>query len=140
MSQLSPFGARLVTEVIGCADADPDPVHEHRTAYYPTQYVYDASNAPHKFVRMRLNNGIVPLDTIRGGACSGRTDGLCALEDFVASQADAEELANYDFACFANYTLDDPTNGDDYDGRVDDGTAGITVYPGRLTAEYVENL
>lgn len=132
MSKITPFGAKLITEVIGCADQDPVAVHEHRTQYYPTQYGYDPANATHKFVRMRLNNGIVPLDTIRGGKCVGRSDGLCSLQDFVTSQADAEELANYDFACFANYTLIEPLNGNDYDGRIDEDTEGIIINPGRL--------
>ena len=81
---------------------------------------------------MRLNNGIVPLDSIRGGKCQGRSDGLCKLEDFVASQADAEKLANYDYACFANYTLVEPLNGNDYDGRIDEKTPGVVVHEGRL--------
>jgi len=132
MSRITPFGAKLITEVIGCADSHPTPVHAARVAYYPSQHGYDASNAPHKFIRMRLNNGIVPLDSIRGGECAGRSDGLCGLGDFVASQAEAEELANYDFACFANYTLVEPLDGRDYDGRVDGGTPGVVVHPGRL--------
>lgn len=140
LSHLTPFGARLITEVIGCADADPKAVHDYRTQYYPSQYGYNAANASHKFIRMRLNNGIIPLNTIRGEACMGRTDGMCAMSDFLQSQADVEELANYDFACFANYTLNAPTNGNDYDGRVTNETVGITVHPGRLTAEYIENL
>ncbi|KAK3083571.1 hypothetical protein LTR53_020170, partial [Teratosphaeriaceae sp. CCFEE 6253] len=69
LSHMTPFGARLITEVIGCADADPAAVHEHRTQYYSTQYGYDSTNAPNKFVRMRLNNGIIPLETIRTGEC-----------------------------------------------------------------------
>ncbi|KAI7346312.1 hypothetical protein KC336_g22823, partial [Hortaea werneckii] len=117
-----------------------EPVHEHRTTYYPTQYGYDPTNAPHKFIRMRLNNGILPLDTIRGGFCEGRPDGLCAKDDFLASQYEAMELANYDFACFANYTILDPTNGRDYDGTVDNGTKGIVVNDGRIDAEYIESL
>ncbi|KAL1586446.1 hypothetical protein WHR41_05236 [Cladosporium halotolerans] len=132
MSRITPFGAKLVTEVIGCADPNPSPVRESRTFYYPSQYGYDASNAPHKFVRMRLNNGLVPLDSIRGGRCEGRSDGMCELSDFVASQAGAEELANYNFACFANYTLSEPLDGHDYDGRVDESTPGVVVHPGRL--------
>lgn len=132
MSRITPFGAKLVTEVVGCADPNPSPVRESRTFYYPSQYGYDAANAPHKFVRMRLNNGLVPLDSIRGGRCGGRSDGMCELSDFVASQAGAEELANYDFACFANYTLAEPLDGHDYDGRVDESTPGVVVHPGRL--------
>lgn len=140
LSRLTPFGAKLITEVVGCAESEPKAVHRHRTYYTPGQYGYDATNAPYKFVRMRLNDGILPLATIRGGKCEGRTDGLCALGDFVASQADAAALANYDFACFANYTLVEPTNGKDYDGTVNNGTAGVVVNPGRLTANYVESL
>ncbi|KAK5167034.1 uncharacterized protein LTR77_007763 [Saxophila tyrrhenica] len=140
LSKITPFGGRLITEVIGCADPNPLEQHNARTQYYPTQYGYDPANAPHKFIRMRLNNGILPLDTIRGGQCAGRTDGMCAMEDFLASQAKAEELANYHFACFANYTLDDPFNGNDYDGTVNRDTEGITLYNGTITAEYVEDV
>ncbi|TKA83048.1 hypothetical protein B0A55_00855 [Friedmanniomyces simplex] len=136
LSNITPFGARLITEVIGCADADPTAVHSHRTQYYPKQYGYDPANATHKFIRMRLNNGILPLETIRTGECLGRTDGMCPLDSFLASQWEAEKLANYQFACFANYTITAPTNGNDYDGAVNNGTAGIVVSPGEITAEY----
>ena len=133
LSRLTPFGGKLITEVVGCADAEPTAQHDHRTYYYPTQYGYDASNAPYKFIRMRANNGILPLDTIRGGYCGGRTDGLCAIEDFLASQYEAEKLANYQFACFANYTLIDPFNGADYDGTINSSTPGVIVYPGGIS-------
>ncbi|KAH8804614.1 histidine phosphatase superfamily [Xylogone sp. PMI_703] len=122
LSDLTPFGARLITEVIGCSSPDPAPVKESRVQYTPTTYGYDPKNATSKFIRMRLNNGIVPLNTIRGGKCgtasSGRVDGLCALESFVESQSQVSELSNYDFACFGNYTLKNGTGGADYDGTV----------------------
>lgn len=140
LSHMTPFGGRLITEVVGCASENPTAVHDHRTYYYPTQYGYDPSNAPYKFIRMRLNNGILPLDTIRGGQCLGRTDGLCAMEDFLASQYEAESLANYQFACFANYTINNPTNGNDYDGTVNNSTGGVVVSPGEITAEYLDSL
>ena len=120
LSHLTPFGGRLVTEVIGCTTSDPSPVASPRTQYYPTQYGYNPANATHKFIRMRLNNGILPLDTIRGGACKGRRDGMCAMNKFLKSQADAYALSNYDFACFGNYTIADPTSGKDYDGTISD--------------------
>ncbi|KAK5688757.1 hypothetical protein LTS10_000735 [Elasticomyces elasticus] len=135
LSHMTPFGGRLITEVIGCADANPAAIHNHRTQYYPTQYGYDPANAPNKFIRVRLNDGIVPLGTIRTGECLGRTDGMCALDDFLASQWQAEELANYQFACFANYTILAPTNGNDYDGTVNAETGGIVVSPGQITAD-----
>lgn len=122
LSHMTPFGGRLVTEVIGCAVSNPAPVAAHRTPYTPTQYGYDAANATYKFIRMRLNNGILPLNTIRGGACgnatSGRVDGMCDLGSFVESQAGSYALSNYDYACFGNYTIPNPTNGTDYDGAI----------------------
>ncbi|MCJ1456883.1 hypothetical protein MMC28_007249 [Mycoblastus sanguinarius] len=124
LSHLTPFGGRLVTEVIGCTSSSPAPVASHRTQYYPGQYGYHAANATSKFIRMRLNNGILPLDTIRGGACgnsttgAGRPDGMCAMSNFLQSQANAYALSNYDYACFGNYTIADPTNGHDYDGTI----------------------
>ena len=118
LSHLTPFGGRLITEVIGCASSDPIPVANHRTQYYPTQYGYNPANATHKFIRMRLNDGILPLETIRGGACKGRSDGMCAMDKFLQSQGDAYALSDYDFACFGNYTVSDPTSGKDYDGTI----------------------
>ena len=61
LSRLTPFAARLITEVIGCNSSNPDPVLNKRTQYSPGQYGYDPVNANNKFVRMRLNNGILPL-------------------------------------------------------------------------------
>ena len=118
LSKLTPFGGRLVTEVIGCNSANPTAVSGHRTQYYPSQYGYNAANATRKFIRMRVNNGILPLNTIRGGACEGRTDGMCAMDKFMQSQANADKLANYQYACFANYTVSNPTSGRDFDGTI----------------------
>lgn len=118
LSHLTPFAAKLVTEVIGCSEADPTAVHSKRQYYTPTQYGYSADNATHKFIRMRLNHGILPLSTIRGGACGNRTDGLCEMGNFLASQANAYELSNYNYACFGNYTIENATNIVDYDGAI----------------------
>ncbi|CAD0018612.1 unnamed protein product [Aureobasidium pullulans] len=125
LSKMTPFGGHLTTEVIGCSGPNPAAVSKERVQYYPEQYGYNASNATHKFVRMRLNNGILPLDTLRGGACKGRTDGMCALDKFVASQNASYALSNYDYACFGNWTIANTTNGFDYDGTVHLGQAGI---------------
>lgn len=122
LSHLTPFAARLVTEVIGCGSSDPSPVNMTRTYSTPTQFGYDPSNATSKFIRMRLNNGILPLSTIRGGACGNRPDGLCALGDFLASQEDAYQMSNYDYACFANYTIANATSGFDFDGAITNTT------------------
>lgn len=55
LSRMTPFGARLITEVIGCSKADPTAVEDQRTYYYPEQYGYNASNATHKFIRVSVS-------------------------------------------------------------------------------------
>lgn len=135
LSKMTPFGARLITEVIGCNSANPAAVHSQRTQYYPSQYGYNATTATHKFIRMRLNSGILPLYTIRGGLCAGRSDGMCSMSNFLQSQANAETLANYNYACFGNYSIIAPTNGNDYDGTITNTTAGVLHYPGMITAD-----
>ena len=134
---MTPFGGRLITEVVGCSSNDPAEVKDHRTEYYPGQYGYNKANAANKFIRMRVNNGILPLSTIRGGKCQGRNDGLCSLNNFLDSQKTAGTLANYQFSCFANYTLKNPLQAVDYDGAVNASSSAINVYPGQLTAEYI---
>lgn len=118
LSHLTPFGGRLITEVVGCSSSNPAPVAQHGTFYSSSQNGYDPSNVSNKFIRMRLNNGVLPLSTIRGGACGDRSDGLCPLNSFLQSQADAVKLSNYQYACFGNYTIPDPTSGKDYDGTI----------------------
>lgn len=122
LSHLTPFAAKLVTEVIGCGSADPEAVSNTRTYSNPTQYGYNPNNATYKFIRMRLNHGILPLSTIQGGACEGRTDGLCSMDNFLSSQANAYEMSNYNYACFGNYTIANATSGENYNGAITNTT------------------
>jgi len=117
---MTPFGAHLVTEVIGCTSPTPEVNPYHSTVYSRTANGYNAANATSKFIRQRLNNGILPLQSIRGGACEGRTDGLCPMADFVRSQDNSTNLANYQYACFGNWsiTYDEVLSGKDYDGTI----------------------
>ena len=62
------------------------------------------------------------------------------MDKFLASQEEAMKLANYQFACFANYTLTAPFSGRDYDGTVYNGTPGVVFHPGEITAWYVDNV
>lgn len=118
VSHMTPFGARLMTETIGCSSPNPIAEKTPKVQYTPTQYGYNPANATNKFIRMRLNHGILPLYTIRGGACKGRVDGMCAMEKFLESQKNATALANYDYVCFGNWTLTNVTSGKDYDGTL----------------------
>ncbi|KAF2682005.1 phosphoglycerate mutase-like protein [Lentithecium fluviatile CBS 122367] len=118
VSHLVPFTARLITEIIGCDSAHPKPEKHERVRYYASQYGYDSDTkeGKHRFVRMKLNGAVLPLSSARGGACKGRTDEMCPLENFVESQEKAKERANYREACFGDYEV--PTDGRDLDGTV----------------------
>ncbi|KAF9736085.1 histidine acid phosphatase [Paraphaeosphaeria minitans] len=120
VAHMAPFTARLVTEVIGCDSANPKPEKHERVRYYASQYGYESDeglkNSKHRFVRMRLNGGLLPLSSIRGGACKGRADEMCPLEHFIKSQEKAKERANYGKACFGDYDV--VNDGRDVDGTV----------------------
>lgn len=105
ISHMTPFAARLITEKIGCISPTPNETNSTRTQYTKSQYKYSAALATNKFIRIRLNDGIIPLDTMRGGLCSvGRTDGMCPLNRFITAQGINEILANYAYTCFGNYS------------------------------------
>ena len=42
-------------------------------------------------------------------------------------------------ACFVKYAIIAPTNGDDYDGMVNNSTGGIIVSPAEITAQCTDN-
>ncbi|CAF1386683.1 unnamed protein product [Adineta steineri] len=105
VSRMTPFTARLIIEKIGCTSSVPIAINSSHTEYSSSSVL-----KPYKFIRMKLNNGVLPLDTIRGGLCSiGRTDGLCPLDNFLASQNNASVMANFNYVCFGNYTIDSNT-------------------------------
>ena len=43
---------------------------------------------------------------------------MCALGDFMRSQQNSTAMANYNYSCFGNYTITDPTSGKDFDGVI----------------------
>lgn len=49
------------------------------------------------------------------------------MDSFISGQYENMKLANYEFACFANYTLNNATNGFDWDGTVNRNTSGEFV-------------
>lgn len=118
ISHLIPFAAKLTTEVIECDSPHPKPVKHERVHYYASQYGYsdDMKGYKHRFIRMKLNGGVLPLSSIRGGACKGRSDELCSFDDFIESQKEARERATYQKACFGDFDV--PKDGRDVDGTV----------------------
>ncbi|KAF2636570.1 3-phytase [Massarina eburnea CBS 473.64] len=117
ISRLVPFAAHLVTEVVECGVGEPVPVERQ---YFTSSSTSGTGNKDegekYRFVRMRLNNAILPLSSIRGDKCKGRPDELCPLDAFLESQKEASERAAYQEACFGEY--EGPKDGRDVDGTV----------------------
>ena len=113
LGKIAPFSGHLITEKIGCTEPNPTATNSNSTIYTKGQNGYSAAEATNKFIRIRLNNGILPLSTIRGGLCSDRTDGLCSLSDFTQSQSNATSEANYEFICFGSYVFNETLNNGD---------------------------
>ncbi|KAI0652160.1 phosphoglycerate mutase-like protein [Trametes meyenii] len=81
---LVPFASNLVGQVLSCP----------------------ASHKSHKkesFIRFLLNDGVVPLTGI--AHCSENKDGLCAVADFVKGMKERIAEVDYEYDCFANYTV-----------------------------------
>ncbi|CAF3936116.1 unnamed protein product, partial [Adineta steineri] len=95
LSQMTPFGARLFTEVLTCSSSNPK-VKKTKSTVYSKPNITDGR----KFIRMQLNEKTLPLHTI---GCPVRSDGLCSLEDFLVATSKTNEEAQYAAACFGDY-------------------------------------
>jgi 3-phytase len=98
ISEIAPFGARLYTEVLECSTSNPKSETSNETIIYSNPNI----TYGWKFIRMQLNEKTLPLHTL---GCPFRSDGLCSLEDFLATQMTSTADAQYSAACFGNYVI-----------------------------------
>ncbi|EPQ60549.1 phosphoglycerate mutase-like protein [Gloeophyllum trabeum ATCC 11539] len=89
-TQVSPFASNLVGQVLSCP----------------------ASNVS-THIRWILNDAVMPLTGLKG--CQEDPNGLCELSAFIAGMQERMAEIDYDFDCFANYTV--PTPDTIIDGR-----------------------
>ncbi|KAF9462121.1 histidine phosphatase superfamily [Collybia nuda] len=82
-NRVVPFASNLVGQVLSCPAFDK-----------PEQ------------IRWILNDAVLPLTGIRG--CEKNDDGLCGLSTFIAAMEQRIGEVDFDFDCFANYTIPDP--------------------------------
>lgn len=81
-SRVTPFAARLVFEVIDCAE-----------------------NTTTTYLRAKINEAVIPMGHDQG--CEVRPDGLCKLDDFFShQQKNAYKDAKYDLVCFGKNGTD----------------------------------
>ncbi|TFK56975.1 phosphoglycerate mutase-like protein [Heliocybe sulcata] len=83
VSQISPFGSNLVGQVLSCP----------------------ASNVS-THIRWILNDAVLPLTGIQG--CPEDPNGLCALSTFISAYKQRIAEVDYNFDCYANYTVPVP--------------------------------
>ncbi|TFY81485.1 hypothetical protein EWM64_g2528 [Hericium alpestre] len=81
-SHISPFGSNFVGQVLSCPASDK-PTH----------------------IRFVLNDGVLPLTGVRG--CEACENGLCAIDTFIKGMQERVDEIDYQFDCFANYTIPD---------------------------------
>jgi hypothetical protein len=61
------------------------------------------TNGTTTYMHMLLNQRTVPLGKSYS-ACGNRTDGWCEYDAFMQSLGTANDLADYQYACFGNYS------------------------------------
>ncbi|TFK56976.1 phosphoglycerate mutase-like protein [Heliocybe sulcata] len=89
-TQISPFASNLVGQVLSCPASD---VSTH--------------------IRWILNDGVLPLTGLNG--CPEDKNGLCPLATYISVMKERIAEIDYDFDCYANYTV--PTPDTIIDGR-----------------------
>ncbi|KZT30677.1 phosphoglycerate mutase-like protein [Neolentinus lepideus HHB14362 ss-1] len=89
-TQVSPFASNLVGQVLSCPASD---VSTH--------------------IRWILNDAVVPLTGLKG--CPEDKNGLCPLSTFITGMNERIAEIDYNFDCYANYTV--PTPDTIIDGR-----------------------
>ncbi|KAL4902043.1 hypothetical protein BDW74DRAFT_158959 [Aspergillus multicolor] len=98
LSELTPFGARFLSEVWTCpanvSFASLDPV------LYSNPFI-ENSNGTSKYIRFVLNSAPLPLEGLLG--CGNAVNGFCPLDRFLKGAPMLKEKAQYQEACFGDY-------------------------------------
>lgn len=97
VSHITPFGMRFVTEII----RTPYPVSASRSSSNSST-IYDTSGNSTTYIHFILNQRTLPAHS-SFSTCPYRDDGWCELNDWLKSQQDNLELANFKEACFGDY-------------------------------------
>jgi hypothetical protein len=92
VSHMTPFGARLDIEII----KTPLPLSPNRDGYL--------RGGETKYIHFVLNQRTLPLGHSFPECDPGRKDGWCELETFLSVQDSMADKANFDIACFGDYS------------------------------------
>ncbi|CAG8094246.1 unnamed protein product [Penicillium olsonii] len=98
LSQMTPFGARLMSEIWTCPSDTSfeslDPVLYSNPSLKSTADTKD-------YIRFVLNNAPLPLDGL--AECEGSKNGFCHVEKFLRGVPAMKRKAQYQKACFGKY-------------------------------------
>lgn len=98
LNKLTPFGARLNTEVWSCPS--PTSIKHLDPVLYSNPDLSGGKNTT-DYIRFMLNNAPVPLDGLK--RCEKGVNGFCDVRDFVAAVPGLKRDAEYQFACFGKH-------------------------------------
>ncbi|KAG2001652.1 hypothetical protein GB937_009994 [Aspergillus fischeri] len=98
MSQMTPFGARLMSEVWTCPrNASFDSLAPVLYRNPHVEHTVDTT----RFIRFVLNGAPLPLDGLVG--CEQARHGFCPVEGFLSGVPTLKKEAEYQKACFGHY-------------------------------------
>ncbi|GMF81939.1 unnamed protein product [Aspergillus oryzae] len=98
LNDLTPFGARFMSEVWTC------PSNVSFDSLDPILYVnprLESTRTTKRYIRFVLNNAPLPLDGLVG--CEDSQNGFCAVDGFLSGVPTLKENAKYQEACFGEY-------------------------------------
>jgi hypothetical protein len=102
LNKMTPFGARFISEIWTCPSSSDTRPFENLT---PVAYInpdLSSSNDTTDYIRFMLNDAPVPVHGIK--SCADAVNGFCAVKNFLKDVPRMHEEAEYQQACFGNYT------------------------------------
>lgn len=99
LSQMTPFGARFISEIWTCPS---DVSFDYLDPVLYTNPSIKSTAKTTDYIRFVLNNSPLPQDGLIG--CEDSSNGFCQLDKFLRGVPTLKDQAQFQKACFGNYT------------------------------------
>ncbi|KAJ5930478.1 Histidine phosphatase superfamily clade-2 [Penicillium verhagenii] len=99
LTQMTPFGARFMSEIWTCPS---NTSFEDLGPVLLTNPTVQSGNNATRYIRFVLNNAPLPLNGLVG--CENATHGFCPVDNFLRGVPTLKKNAEYQYSCFGNYT------------------------------------
>ncbi|KAJ5664384.1 hypothetical protein N7507_005115 [Penicillium longicatenatum] len=100
ISDITPFGARFMTEVWTCPN---DVTFDTLDPVLYSNPILESTEDTTKYLRFLLNGSPLPMTGVVGCDAENSTNGFCPLEKFMNGIPELQNRANYREACFGYY-------------------------------------